>query len=416
MRWVSAISIVALINLCNIGLAQSDNIVIEGKLGIATSPVTDLHVAGNGELRVGRLNNTGGQLQLYGDSATSPQIRFFDNGTEKARIGVPTGSSIFQISAVPSTSNQFVVHTSGKVGVGISSPLADLHVAGFGEFRVGRSNNTGGQIQIYGGSTISPQIRVFDGGVEKARIGVSTGSSALQLNGKSSLANQLVIEEDGDVGVGVASPQSKLEVAGTIHAKSGGIKFPDGSLQSSAANIVIENVESGGPPVFPIPSPPGIILPQGPQATPPAFCMMMDLANTVSASCGGTPTTGLPITSSGQITIQETSQIIVWATATFNLGTSTSGSQKQIHSELVISDGTGASNGLAGISPIVQSSITKLVGTSLNPETSITVIGIVDKPAGTYNVGLRCRAFPISGGGVLWFVRGNMIVKAISTP
>ncbi|MCH7884361.1 MAG: hypothetical protein IIC01_03840 [Planctomycetes bacterium] len=39
----------------------------------------------------------------------------------------------------------------------------------------------------------------------------------------------------GFVGIGTTSPNAKLEVTGTIHSTSGGFKFPDGTVQSSAA-------------------------------------------------------------------------------------------------------------------------------------------------------------------------------------
>ena len=43
------------------------------------------------------------------------------------------------------------------------------------------------------------------------------------------------IYDNGNVGIGTTSPNSKLEVAGVIHSTNGGIKFPDGTTQSSAA-------------------------------------------------------------------------------------------------------------------------------------------------------------------------------------
>jgi hypothetical protein len=43
------------------------------------------------------------------------------------------------------------------------------------------------------------------------------------------------ITDAGNVGIGVTAPVAKLEVAGIIHSTTGGIKFPDGSTQTTAA-------------------------------------------------------------------------------------------------------------------------------------------------------------------------------------
>jgi hypothetical protein len=44
----------------------------------------------------------------------------------------------------------------------------------------------------------------------------------------------------GNVGIGTSSPASKLTVNGMIESTSGGIKFPDGSVQTKASSLVIK--------------------------------------------------------------------------------------------------------------------------------------------------------------------------------
>lgn len=55
------------------------------------------------------------------------------------------------------------------------------------------------------------------------------GASPFGLNGNKAYYTA------GYVGIGTTSPSSKLEVAGTIHSTSGGVKFPDGSVQATAS-------------------------------------------------------------------------------------------------------------------------------------------------------------------------------------
>jgi len=76
--------------------------------------------------------------------------------------------------------------------------------------------------------------------------------SAFVIN--SNGADRLTISPDGNVGIGTTGPNSKLEVAGTIHSTSGGIKFPDNTTQTSAVTgqssclwvIVGPNVTTAG--------------------------------------------------------------------------------------------------------------------------------------------------------------------------
>jgi hypothetical protein len=60
-----------------------------------------------------------------------------------------------------------------------------------------------------------------------------------------------IFPSDGNVGIGAPTPTEKLQVAGTIHSAIGGFKFPDGSVQTSAAaaggNTLDQAYDQGGP-------------------------------------------------------------------------------------------------------------------------------------------------------------------------
>jgi len=52
----------------------------------------------------------------------------------------------------------------------------------------------------------------------------------------TSAAEKARILTNGNMGIGTVAPSQKLEVAGTIYSTSGGYKFPDGTVQTTAAS------------------------------------------------------------------------------------------------------------------------------------------------------------------------------------
>ena len=66
--------------------------------------------------------------------------------------------------------------------------------------------------------------------------GTYNGNLNLEVrNGSTSYLKAITIRSSGNVGIGTTNPSEKLSVAGTIETTTGGVKFPDGTIQTTAA-------------------------------------------------------------------------------------------------------------------------------------------------------------------------------------
>ncbi|MBV8674507.1 MAG: hypothetical protein JOZ33_13830 [Acidobacteriaceae bacterium] len=62
-----------------------------------------------------------------------------------------------------------------------------------------------------------------------------TANHVTKFSGANTVVNSGITEVNGNVGIKTTTPGSPLTVAGTIQSTSGGFKFPDGSVQTTAA-------------------------------------------------------------------------------------------------------------------------------------------------------------------------------------
>ncbi len=130
--------------------------------------------------------------------------------------------------------NPYKIRTP-RMGLGTQNPLARLHVGTGGAAPL----TAGGTLMVQeeGGSSIvvksasggealifQDNINGLFGTVSNHPLGIRTGNK-----------NRLWITSEGLTGIGTSNPNSFLEVAGLIHSTTGGIKFPDGSIQTTAA-------------------------------------------------------------------------------------------------------------------------------------------------------------------------------------
>ncbi|MFH1591849.1 MAG: hypothetical protein ABIB47_00575, partial [Candidatus Woesearchaeota archaeon] len=131
----------------------------------------------------------------------------------------------------------FCVDTStGKVGIGITDPVAHLHVKGgswTGVIQVDSSNV--GESSGFGWR---------ENNVRKWSLYNYATNDALKLTNEGTTTLVTVLQ-DGNVGIGTASPTSPLQVAGIVHSTSGGFKFPDNTIQITAGGGGITNIVAG---------------------------------------------------------------------------------------------------------------------------------------------------------------------------
>jgi hypothetical protein len=190
------------------GAAERMRISAVGNVGVGTSaPATLLHVytpSASGvspAIRISKAGQTSG-FDIGIDSTTSDafiinrenaNLLFRTNNTERLRID-----------------------SSGNVGVGTTSASSRLTVLG--------------SVRTLTGGTVILNNPTDSAAAELAFI----SGDHLVFRGAGS-AERLRIDATGNVGVGTNNPLYTLDVAGTVRSSAGGFRFPDGTLQTTAA-------------------------------------------------------------------------------------------------------------------------------------------------------------------------------------
>ncbi len=135
---------------------------------------------------------------------------------------------------------------SGDVGLGTTSPQYTLDLKG--DISIDSNSSINGSVPI---RILNNQMA--DGNVFHISIGKSINNengfhinythSSIDTNRKISIgtmegwggSENFTMLGNGNVGIGTLTPSQKLSVAGTIESTTGGFKFPDGTIQATAA-------------------------------------------------------------------------------------------------------------------------------------------------------------------------------------
>jgi hypothetical protein len=195
--------------------AERVRITPDGNVGIGTvSPTTDVP---NG--RALHVDNPNGASALrLGDGAVNGQ-QWEWQSTVINNVGAMNLSKL-----TPPLANPLTVLANGNVGIGTVSPTTDVPNG-----RALHVDNPNG----------ASALRLGDGAAGgeqwEWQSTVIAGVGAMNLSKLSApRANPLTVLANGNVGVGTVNPGTPLTVNGVITSLSGGFRYPDGSVQTTA--------------------------------------------------------------------------------------------------------------------------------------------------------------------------------------
>jgi hypothetical protein len=203
-------------------LSEKMRIDSSGRVGIGTSsPNQLLEVSGNGaKTRFMRSGSTGTTVEFFSGASKAGGIQVQSTG-----LGIAGGVR----------ENDIFIDTSGRVGIGTSSPSANLHLksttSGNPELRIEGSGTDNGIITFLGGGHANPAV-----GIRYISSGDSAGHLAFYANGSSSstLSERMRINSSGNLFVGTTATPS---------ATQSGFMFSSDQLYTSAGSATTTNYQ-----------------------------------------------------------------------------------------------------------------------------------------------------------------------------
>jgi hypothetical protein len=202
-----------------------------GNVGIGTSnPLTATQIGPAYALTPGDIDVAAYQSSIYSQTNIGGLLVTGSGtggalGNEALRVHL-NSTGAYDVMRVSSNNGDIMVaNGNGNIGVGTTDPSTKIHVkdaSGNATIFLEDTGSTGANVLL---KTSSHQYNVS-----------SDSGGNFQIYDNDNTITRFLIEPAGDVGIGVTNPTAKLHVGGT--AGVDGIKFPDGSLQTSAASAM----------------------------------------------------------------------------------------------------------------------------------------------------------------------------------
>jgi hypothetical protein len=233
---------------------NSTNPILSGASKRLTSAVSRVSAAtfdsnllpnANNTLSIGAAGTTWKNILMVDGTAASPSYSF---GLSSTTGIFSPGAGIIGFST--GGSERMRIDATGNVGIGTTSPTNILSLGNASARKFWIENTAAGTVgralTIAAGGTVAGTADITGGNlILQSGLGTGTGASNISFQTGTTLttgttlqtmSTKMTILGNGNVGIGTATPGQKLTVAGTIESTSGGIKFPDGTTQATAAS------------------------------------------------------------------------------------------------------------------------------------------------------------------------------------
>lgn len=204
------------------------------------------------------VSNTAGNasVEVTAVSTGSSALRFSDNlGANRGIVFYEHSSDSMQLYTANTEAMR--INSSGNVGIGTTNPVAHLTINAGGSpaatygiasfaggtgvdsyVTVSRGSNDQGGIKVLRGSVAD--LSIYVSGAESSIINYNGGDTndGLFFQAGSAATNVMALDSSGNVGIGTASPNEKLNVSGNIRVTSGFVSFSGSiSTPSEAAAV-----------------------------------------------------------------------------------------------------------------------------------------------------------------------------------
>ena len=166
-------------------------------------------IQSNGNVLIGTTGITNTRLKVVQSTASEWACQITHTGTTSYGLAIDTSanSGVYALGVYTNTGGGLFVKNDGKVGIGTTAPLQKLHVEGTTATIHVQSTTANQNASIWFNSNV--------GGTQANRWEIGTNISAasdLEFFDRLNSVSRMVIQNDGNVGIGTISPASKLQV------------------------------------------------------------------------------------------------------------------------------------------------------------------------------------------------------------